>query len=618
MTGKMHPQKKTVFEIAIILLLILSSLMVYGQVRKFDFVHFDDTVYVSQNKNIQQGLTVDSLIWAFTTVHAANWHPVTWLSHMTDYRLFGLNPGMHHMTSVLLHIINTLLLFFVFRKMTGGLWQSAVIAALFALHPLHVETVAWVSERKDVLSTLCWMLTVWSYLAYVEQPSGRRYAAVVLFFVLGLMSKPMLVTLPFVLLLLDYWPLNRIAFRPWSDQSGIKQLALVASLVREKIPLFILVILSSAITYYAQQKGEAVAPLDVIPMAERITNSISAYVGYIEKTVYPVHLACLYPHPGMLPWWKAATAGLLIAAISVAALRSARKHPYVIVGWLWYLGTLVPVIGIVQVGSQSMADRYTYVPIIGLFIVMVWGIPALFIKWRHGKPVLAVSSVVILCALAGLARQQAGYWKNSITLFERALEVTNNNYTMHYNLANVLARDDQGAMDDEAAVYHYLAALRIKPNFADAHHNLANLYMAKGRLDAAMEQYSKVLEIDPGYEGVHYNLGIANFQQGRAREAADHFKLALQTMTENAEAHFRYGNALHLAGDADGAIRSYRQAIHLRPDYVEAHCNLGVTLFQKGDAAGAIAAFNEALRFQPDHAQARGYLKKALMVQSRD
>ncbi|MDO9265116.1 MAG: tetratricopeptide repeat protein, partial [Desulfosalsimonadaceae bacterium] len=297
---------------------------------------------------------------------------------------------------------------------------------------------------------------------------------------------------------------------------------------------------------------------------------------------------------------------------------SARKHPYMIVGWLWYLGTLVPVIGIVQVGSQSMADRYAYVPVIGLFIVVVWGIPALFSKWRHGKPVLAVISVVILCALAGLARQQAGYWKNSITLFERALEVTNNNYTMHYNLANVLARDDQGAMDDEAAVRHYLEALRIKPNFADAHNNLANLYMVKGRLDAAIEQYSKVLEIDPDYEGVHYNLGIAAFRQGRAREAADHFKLALQAMTDNAEAYFRYGNALHQTGDTDGAIRSYRRAIRLRPDYVEAHCNLGVTLFQKRDAAGAIAAFNEALRFQPDHAQARSYLKKALMVQSRD
>lgn len=614
----MHPEKKPVFEITIILLLILSSLVVYGQVREFDFVHFDDTVYVSQNKAIQQGLTVDSVIWALTTVHAANWHPVTWLSHMTDYRLFGLNPGMHHMTSVFLHIINSMLLFFIFRKMTGNLWQSAMIAALFALHPLHVETVAWVSERKDVLSTLFWMLTMRTYLAYVEQPSGRRYAAVVLFFVLGLMSKPMLVTLPFVLLLLDYWPLNRIAFRPWSEQSGIKQLALAAPLVREKIPLFILVILSSVITYYAQQKGEAVAPLDVIPMAERITNAIAAYVGYIGKAVYPVHLACLYPHPGMLPWWKVAGSGLLIAAISAAAFGSARKHPYVIVGWLWYLGTLVPVIGIVQVGSQAMADRYTYVPVVGLFLIIVWGVPELFKKWGYGKKALAVGSVVALCVLMLLARQQAGYWKNSITLFERALEVTNDNYTMHYNLANVLARDDQGAVDDEAAVRHYLETLRIKPNFADAHNNLANLYMVKGRLDAAIEQYVKVLEIDPGYEGVHYNLGIAAFRQGRAREAADHFKLALQAMTDNAEAYFLYGNALYQAGDADEAIRAYRRAIHLRPDYVEAYCNLGVTLFQKGDAAGAVAAFNDALRFQPDHAQARSYLKKALMFQSKD
>jgi len=609
--------QKSFFEVAIVLLLILSSLVVYGQVRHFDFVNFDDTTYVSQNSNIQQGLTVDSVRWALTTVYAANWFPVTWLSHMLDYQLFGLDSGMHHMTSVLLHIVNSLLLFFIFKKMTGSLWQSAMIAALFALHPLHVESVAWVSERKDVLSTLFWMLTLLAYLAYVDRPSGIRYAAVVLFFVLGLMSKPMLVTLPFLLLLLDYWPLNRISFLPSPEKSGTKQLALAASLVREKIPLFILVVLSSVITYYAQQKGGAVAPLDVIPLAERVANSIVAYIGYIGKMVYPIHLVCLYPHPGALPWWKVLTSGLLIAAISVAAFGAARKYPYVIVGWLWYMGTLVPAIGIVQVGSQSMADRYTYVPVVGLFLVIVWGVPEFFKKWRYGKTVLAVSSVVVLCVLMLLARQQAGYWRNSITLFEHALEGTENNYTMHYNLANVLATHKQAKADNETAVRHYLEALRIKPNFADAHNNLANLYMFDGRLDSAIEHYSKALAIDPDYKGAHYNLGIAAFRQGRAREAAEHFNLALQTMKDNAEAHFRYGNALFQAGDAEEAARAYRQAIHLRPDYAEAHCNLGVALFQKGEVAGAIAAFNEALRVRPDHAQATQYLKKALMVQSK-
>ncbi|RJP85058.1 MAG: tetratricopeptide repeat protein [Desulfobacteraceae bacterium] len=613
MTVKMN-YRKSFFEITIILLLILSSLLVYGQVRNFDFVHFDDATYVSQNTEIQQGLTVDSIIWAFTTFHAANWHPVTWVSHMLDYQLFGLNSGMHHMTSVFLHIANSLLLFFIFRKMTGNLWQSAMIAALFALHPLRVETVAWVSERKDVLSTLFWMLTLRAYLFYTDRPSGRRYAAVVLFFVLGLMSKPMLVTLPFILLLLDYWPLNRISFLPPTEQ----KYALAWALVREKLPLFILVVLSSVITYYAQQKGGAVASLDVIPLAERITNSIVAYIGYIWKMVYPVHLACLYPHPGMLPWWKVATSGLLIAALSAAAFGSARKYPYVIVGWLWYLGTLVPVIGIVQVGSQSMADRYTYVPAIGLFMVAVWGLPEFFKKWPWGKTFLSVGSVVILCGLTILAWHQTGYWKNSIMLFERTLEVTDDNYTMHYNLANVLARHEQGARSNEVAVKHYLEALRIKPDFADAHNNLANLYMSSGRLDAAIEQYSKALAIDPSYEGAHYNLGIAAFRQGRALEAADYFKLALQTMTDNAETYFRYGNALHQAGDGDGAVRAYQEAIHLRPDYVDAHCNLGVALFQKGDLAGAIAAFNEALRVQPDYTPARQYLRKALMAKPKE
>ena len=449
------------------LLLVVATFAAYWQVHEFDFVGFDDDSYIYENQQVQHGLSLDNLIWAFTTVTVSNWHPLTWLSHMLDFQLFGMDSGKHHLGNLFFHIVNTLCLLFVFKKMTGSFWKSAMVAGLFALHPLHVESVAWVSERKDVLSTFFWLLTMWAYLVYVKRPSLPRYVPVVLFFVLGLMAKPMLVTLPFVLLLLDYYPLNRLSFPLLSEKYKVKGFA---TLVLEKLPLIILAVLSSVMTYYAQQKGGAVATLDGIPLSLRIANSLVAYISYIGKMIYPAHLACLYPFSKMLPWWKVAAAGLVLVAITVMTFRSARKRPYMIVGWLWYLGTLVPVIGIVQVGSQSMADRYTYVSLIGIFIMIAWGIPELISGIRLKRTGLPVAAVALLCVLWGLTWHQAGYWRDSQTLFEHALSVTSENDTMHYDLAN--AYKNQGRLDQ--AVPHYLQTLRIKPDHEKAHNNLGS------------------------------------------------------------------------------------------------------------------------------------------------
>ena len=592
------------------LFLVLSTLFVYDQVQKFEFVNFDDTTYVVDNINIQKGFSMDSVAWAFTTVHAANWHPMTWLSHMADCQLFGMHAGKHHLINLVFHIFNTLLLFFVFRKMTGGLWQSAFVAALFALHPLHVESVVWVSERKDVQSTFFWLLTMGCYAAYVFRPTVYRYSGVLVLFAFGLMSKPVLVTLPCVLLLLDYWPLKRFSFQEPSGKDPQNTLSNV-KLFCEKIPLFVLVIMSSGVTYYAQAKGGAVKSFDYIPLADRVANAIVSYAAYIGKMIYPVKLACLYPHPEILPWWQVIGAILLLLVISAMVIRTAKDRPYLLVGWLWYLGTLVPMIGLVQVGGQAMADRYTYIPLIGLFVMISWGGADLLKKWKFQKSIIMVLSIVLIIFYAGLTWKQAGYWKNSITLFQHALAVTDNNSSMHYNLGNVLAETGRS----EEAMYNYQQAIEIRPNFVDAHNNLANVYVQQGKTDAAIEQYYKVLALKPDYAGAQYNLGIALDDQGQTQEALPYFLSALKGMPDNADAFFKTANALIKTGKTNDAIRHYQQAIRIKPDFVIAHCNLGVALFRKGEVDAAASAFKAALRLQPDFKPALLYLKKAMSVQ---
>ncbi len=596
--------------------LVIATVAVYGQAHEFEFVNYDDTVYVTENRNIQKGISSDSVAWAFTTVYAANWHPITWLSHMLDYRLFGMHSGNHHLTNLFLHIANTLLLFLVFRKMTGDLWQSAFVAALFALHPLHVESVAWVSERKDVLSTFFWMLTMWCYAAYVFRPSAFRYLGVFVFFAFGLMSKPMLVTLPCVLLLLDYWPLKRFSFQELPGQR-FQNHPFAFRIFWEKIPLFVLVGISCSLTYYAQKHGGAVRTLDYISFADRIANALVSYALYIGKMIYPLNLACLYPHPGTLPWWQILTASLVLLLVSVMVIRSAKTRPYFLSGWLWYLGTLVPVIGLVQVGGQSMADRYTYIPLIGLFTMIAWGGAEFLKSWRFRNVFFCVFPTILFSAVMILTWKQVGYWKNSMTLFEHALEVTDYktdyNSAIHFNLGNVLVEKGQ----DLEAMNHYLKAIHVKPDFADAHNNLANLYAKQGRQDAAIEHYLKVLSINPDYAGARYNLGIALDAQGRTQEAVPHFLEAVKDMPDSSDAFFKTGNALFKTGKTDEAIRYYQQALRIKPDFVNAHCNLGIALFRKGDVDGSVAAFQAALRLQPDFKPARQYLQKAMSVRSK-
>jgi len=590
------------------LLLVMATLAVYWQVQHFDFVNFDDIDYVYENYHIQNGLTQESISWAFTTTHAANWHPLTWLSHMLDCKLFGLNPGRHHLTNLLFHIANTLLLFVVFRKMTGGLWQSAFVAALFALHPCHVGSVAWISERKDLLSTFFWMLTMWGYIRYVEHPKVTRYLLMVLFFSLGLMSKPMLVTLPFVLLLLDYWPLCRFRFGPSDSVDKSQPRAMVLRLFWEKVPLLALVAMSSVATFYAQKHGKLVVSLDVIPFKARVTNALVSYVKYIGKMIYPAKLAAIYPHPGMLPWWQITGAFLLLLVISFAAIRFIKQKPYVAVGWLWFLGTLVPVIGLVQVGNQAMADRYTYVPFIGLFIVIAWGVFELTSRWQHSKKILAGFATVILVALMAVTWKQTGYWQNSITLFEHNLKVTAEHSVLHNSLG--FALENMGRTEE--AIEHYSQALRINPNFEHAHNNLGNALDKLGRTEEAIDYYLQALRINPNFEHTHNNLGNALVKMGRAEEAIEHYLQALQIKPDFVDAHNNLGNTLLRQGKTVEAVRHFNEALRLNPNFAKAHNNLGIASASAGKIEDAIAHFHKALQIDPKNVEARLNLNNIL------
>jgi tetratricopeptide (TPR) repeat protein len=575
--------------VLVCLVLILATSAVYWHVTGHDFVLIDDDGYVYENRHVQNGLTSGSMIWAFNATDMANWHPLTWLSHMLDFQLYGLNPKGHHLTSVFIHLVNTLLLFLVLKWMTGGLWRSGFVAAFFALHPLHVESVAWVAERKDVLSTLFWMLTIWAYLGYVKRPGVKRYLLILLPFALGLMAKPMLVTLPCVLLLLDYWPLERIQLGQTcicGTAPGVPAINVhtptrqAFRLLAEKTPFFTLAAVSCFVTFVVQRTGGAVRTFEVYPFNTRIANAALAYVSYIIKMIWPQNLAVLYPHPGQsLPMWQAAAAGLLLLLISTVVIRAGRRYPYLPVGWFWYLGTLVPVIGLVQVGPQAMADRYTYVPLIGLFIMIAWGVPEIVPRWPHRKLSFATLSTTLFLFLMVLTWKQVQYWKNSISLFEHTLEVTSNNWLCNNSLG--IALDREGRTDD--AIKHYLAALRIRPDYVKAHSNLGYALVREGRTDDAIKHYLEALRIKPDYVEAHNNLG----------------------------------NALAREGRIDDAIKHYLEALRIKPDLAEAHNNLGIVFARKGNFDVAVKHFEKALQINPNFSYARDNLKKVLLLRER-
>jgi tetratricopeptide (TPR) repeat protein len=521
---------------------------------------------------------------------------------MLDCYLFGLQPVGHHLTSLFFHIANSLLLFLWLQRLTRAPGRSFLVAALFALHPLHVESVAWVSERKDILSTFFWLLTMWSYAWYVELPGLKRYSLVLLCFCLGLMAKPMVVTLPFVLLLLDYWPLGRwspVASTAAETQEISGRKVSLKHLLLEKVPLFALVVLSSLITFYGQEGGGAVFTPEWLTFSRRLANAIVAYVSYLVKTVWPSPLAILYPlSPHPLPLWQPLGAALILTVLSYFVIRQALRYPYLPVGWLWYLGTLVPVIGLIQVGSQSMADRFTYIPLIGLFIMVVWGVADLAGRWRAAKFLLPAGAGIILLILALISWAQVHRWHDSLSLFEYTLKVTGDNPKIQNNLG--LAFFLKGEAEQAAA--HYREALRIKPDYADAHYNLGLVFMSKGKREQAIAQFKKALHLNSYFVPVYNDLGLALFQQGNVDQAIAYYQGALLHDPNYAPAYDNLGNALLSKGKVNEAIACYRKSLYLDPHKALSYYSLGLALMSQGRVEQAILQFKEAVRLDPNKA----------------
>ncbi|MGA3163238.1 MAG: tetratricopeptide repeat protein [Verrucomicrobiota bacterium] len=576
----------------ICVLLAVAVFLVFGQTLRYDFVNYDDDVYFSSNPHVQAGLTWPGALWAFTTGYDGIWHPLTWLSLMLDVDLFGTGPAGPHLTNVLLHAATAVLLFLVLRQMTGALWSSAFVAAIFSIHPLRVESVAWVTGRKDVLSGLFFMLTLGAYARYVEQskaqsPKSRAfYGLALLFFALGLMSKPMLVTVPFVLLLLDFWPLGRFSFsgKPStfnSDESraGPPLSTWPASrLVIEKIPFLLLSAGSCLATVFAQPHN--IARIEKISLDLRIYNAVVSYVIYLGKMVYPARLAVFYPYSAseMLAW-KAGLGMVLLAGICIAFFWLRHKRPYLLVGWLWYLGMLVPVIGLMQVAGHARADRYTYLPQIGIYIIVAWGVGNLLRSWRYRRQVFGIAASIVIAALMACASIQTSYWRNSESLWTHALACTSRNYIAHNNLALVLAAQGQSA----DAFQHFKEALEINPRFVEAYNN----------------------------------LGVVLAQQGQSAEAIRHFQKAIELQPDCSDAYNSLGNALADQGHLAEAITNYQKAVKLNPDFAAAHYNLGNALALQGRYAEAIGHFRKTLQLKPDDAKARQSLDAALGLQSQ-
>jgi len=617
--------------------LAAATLAAFWGARQCQFVNYDDPAYITSNQEIRHGLTAQSARWAFQTGAASNWHPLTWLSHLADVELYGMEPAGHHLTSVLLHTINGVLLFLLLRGMTGALWRCAFVAALFALHPLRVESVAWVSERKDVLSTMFWMLTVLAYVRYARdlkfEISNFKffYGLSLALFALGLMSKPMLVTLPLILLLLDYWPLER-----W--QRG------AAGLFLEKIPFFVLAAASSVVTFLVQRHGGAVAALAGVPVGARVGNAFISYVRYLAKIFWPARLSPLYPHPGYWPWWEVAGAVALLAAVSAWVIRRARPQPYLAVGWFWFVVMLAPAIGLVQVGIQSMADRYTYVASVGVFLMLAWGANEWIEKQRW---ILGVAAVLALGACAVLTPRQVAFWRTSETLFQHAVEVTDNNYLAYNNLGFDLSNrgEAERAMTyfqkslainsnyDEArnnlgyslaalgryqeATNEYIKALSLNPRLTEAHNNLGIALGRLGLTDAGIHEYQIALEEDPRHAGARNNYGVALAMQGKLDEAIAQFRLALASQEDYFSAHSDLGNALALKGDLEGAISQYYYCLKANPKDPQVHNNMGNVLAQQGKLAEAAAQYQMALNLKGDNPQAHFNLGYCLARQGR-
>ena len=585
--------------------LAILTIAVYLQVVNHQFISLDDDYYIVNNVMVTNGLTLEGIAWAFTTFHAANWHPVTWLSHMLDCQFFGLNAGGHLFVSMLIHVANTLFVFVLLRRMTRSPWKSAIIAALFALHPLHVESVAWAAERKDTLAAFFGLLSLLAYTRYAEAISWTRYLLVALWLALGLMAKPMLVTWPFLFLLLDYWPLRRVK---WSPGEGVGRFMKAwMPLVREKIPFLALVGASMVVTFIAQSQGGAVRGFEEAPVPLRLANALISCAKYVLLTFWPSGLAIYYPFPpeGILVW-QLAGAFLLIAALTIIALFQAKARPYLIVGWFWFLGTLVPVIGLVQVGGQAMADRYHYIPSIGLFIFLVCGLADFATAWRMERVGIAVASLSVL--ISGLLSAiEINRWRDSTTLFERALAVTPDNLVIQYNLGHVLAQQKKY----EDAISHFTEALRIEPGFFDALVNMGVAHLDQGKPDEAIPYYERALRVQPNSAKAHMQLGVALAGVKKSQEALVELRRASEIAPTDGDIRTNFGLILARLGKLDEAALQLNEALRLKPDSAEAHNNLGLLFLANKQPERASEYFSKALQLKPDLTMARDNLKRA-------
>ena len=596
-------------DVFIMLGLAAMTLAIYAQVIGHQFITLDDPTYIKENPMVNRGLTLGGLAWAFTTFYATNWHPLTWISHMIDCQLFGTNAGRHLLANALFHVVNTLLVFWFLLRATHARWPSALVAALFALHPLHVESVAWASERKDTLSTLFGLLSLIAYVRYAERPSISRYAWVAVTLALGLLAKPMLVTWPFVMLLLDYWPLGRIRGQPARRSLAEGGWLVVRDLVIEKIPLFALVTASVIVTFLAQSHGGAVRTFAAAPVALRLSNALVSYAKYLLLTFWPHHLAVYYPLPPTgIPAWQIIGAAFLLIGITVFCISRPRMFSgYLIVGWLWFLGTLVPVIGLVQVGGQTMADRYFYIPSIGLFVALVFGLADIARKWRVAPWLSAGVAGGVLLILATLTNAQIQRWRDSFALFEHTLAVTPPNLQIERNLA--LALGGSGRYDD--AAMHFERALQIDPNFYDGLVGLGVTREFQGRLPQAIDYFQAAIRSQPNAPTAHQQLGRALWKQNRDQAALEEMRRASELAPEDAEIGADFALGLELVGRMPEAVAQFYKALRLNPNNAEAHANLGSALLTSGKTRESIPEFEAALRLNPSLENARKNLQQA-------
>jgi len=586
------------------LFLVIPTLAVYLQTTDFDFVSYDDFLYVIDNNHVNSGLSWENTKWAFNQPYASYWHPLTWLSHMADCHFFGLAPGMHHLINIVLHLFNSLLLFYIFFSVTKRLWPCLFMAALFAMHPLHVESVAWISERKDLLSAFFWMLTTLCYIWYARQPCIRRYVFTLLLLCLSLMAQPMAVTLPFVLFLMDFWPIGRHEACPEGDFPRRSLISLIA----EKIPFIALATASASVTFLVQQKIGAMSSFSTFSIAQRFGNAVTSYLTYIFKMIWPTRLVVFYPHPGMPPVWIIAFSVLFLVFMTWIMIRAAKSRPYLIIGWFWYLGILAPVIGIIQIGHQAMADRYTYLPLIGLFIMISWGLPELVKKIRIPRIIVIFVAAAILSIMGIMAWVQAGYWKNTITLFTHAIDAGYPSIIAHDSLGVAFVQNDQNAEAEK----HFKRAIELNPWYWKSINNLGTLRKSQGRFAEAVLLHERALQLNPRSWRIYANYGLALMSLGKVDEAAVSFFYWTVLKPDNDLAHLGLGSALINLGKDDQAQIALTRALELNPRLEIAHNNLGTILFRKGNISDSVRHFNKALQIKPGYGIAQLNLNVAM------